>query len=555
MMKQQCKNEIHENPTNNLRLLDYQSKKLHKDSTQLLNKLSFHHKEIKLILDNYEDLKSALLTDGKKYYNRLFKFRTLVEAFSTKKAKITNKEARHSSCIIKDLQELMQSIEEILTENKAEERMIAEALLQQEVDLWQDCLNLERQIDYWENDSKMGEKINSKRQNKRQSINLSARLGITNNLPAEICDFQNFIDNNGGRTGGWTTEEHSKFLKQLKIYQIQKVKIKNEQAGSDKSINCSQDTSSEIINDHVQMNIPANDATDRTMQNNANMKMTTQDCESLTAFHQEVAKILITKTSEEVARHEKWWEEFQRLETAKRIAIQKWNENRRSNSQNGKGSESQQSCESIEKSHYKPHLKQHFSLSQLEARKAELELWRQQRQKMKKQQELLKKQAEIEFKQTELKLTKRNRPTVYLIHHLFAELHNKISVYKEKKMAEKLTARQWLATQTEAERLIRQRRVKDASHRIQQRTINQLNQLSARKKAKAETEISRQELLGRIPVQTNVHVTRDSERLIQLTKGWEMRLAQPKQDSIIINQGLDLTATPGRMIPQWRRNL
>ncbi|CAH8540441.1 unnamed protein product [Heterobilharzia americana] len=390
--------------------------------------------------------------------------------------------------------------------------IIAEALLQQEVDLWQDCLNLER---------------------------------ITNNLPAEICDFQNFIDNNGGRTGGWTTEEHSKFLKQLKIYQIQKVKIKNEQAGSDKSINCSQDTSSEIINDHVQMNIPANDATDRTMQNNANMKMTTQDCESLTAFHQEVAKILITKTSEEVARHEKWWEEFQRLETAKRIAIQKWNENRRSNSQNGKGSESQQSCESIEKSHYKPHLKQHFSLSQLEARKAELELWRQQRQKMKKQQELLKKQAEIEFKQTELKLTKKKQ----------AELHNKISVYKEKKMAEKLTARQWLATQTEAERLIRQRRVKDASHRIQQRTINQLNQLSARKKAKAETEISRQELLGRIPVQTNVHVTRDSERLIQLTKGWEMRLAQPKQDSIIINQGLDLTATPGRMIPQWRRNL
>ncbi|VDP37118.1 unnamed protein product, partial [Schistosoma mattheei] len=85
-------------------------------------------------------------------------------------------------------------------------------------------------------------------------------------------------------------------------------------------------------------------------------------------------------------------------------------------------------------------------------------------------------------------------------------------------------------------------------------TINQLNQLSARKKAKEQSEIPRQELLERIPIQTNIQVTRDPQRLCQLTKGWEIRLTQPKTQTII-HQGLNLSVNTGRMIPQWRRNL
>lgn len=69
--------------------------------------------------------------------------------------------------------------------------MSAEALLQQEVELWQDCLNMEHRISVWENDSKWPDKINSKIQNREHSINSLTRLSIgSKNLPAEVNEFQ-----------------------------------------------------------------------------------------------------------------------------------------------------------------------------------------------------------------------------------------------------------------------------------------------------------------------------------------------------------------------------
>ncbi|VDP99195.1 unnamed protein product [Trichobilharzia regenti] len=102
---------------------------------------------------------------------------------------------------------------------------------------------------------------------------------------------------------------------------------------------------------------------------------------------------------------------------------------------------------------------QRMSASQLEARKAELELWRQQRGEMKRQEEEIKRQAEIEAKQAQMKMIKKKQ----------AELRNKITAYKEEKMAEKLENLRCLAIQAESERLIRQRQVTSATDRIQQR--------------------------------------------------------------------------------------
>ncbi|CAH8655746.1 unnamed protein product [Schistosoma intercalatum] len=193
---------------------------------------------------------------------------------------------------------------------------------------------------------------------------------------------------------------------------------------------------------------------------------------------------------------------------------------------------------------HKSLIKQHLSISQLEARKAELEIWRNQREEIKKQEELLKKEIENQSKQAELELKRKRQ----------AKIQHKISLYKQKKMAKKLTTLHQLKIQTEMEQLSRQQKIIEAASRIEQRTINQLNQLSARKKAKEQSEIPRQELLERIPIQTNIQVTRDPQRLCQLTKGWQIRLTQPKTQTII-HQGLNLSVNTGRMIPQWRRNL
>ncbi|CAH8680994.1 unnamed protein product [Schistosoma rodhaini] len=529
-----------------LRQLDYQSKKLYKDSIQLLSKLSLHHKDIKSILEYSQGLKSTLLTDGKKYYNKLFKFRTLVESFSLKKSQIANKQINHGN-LVKELQDLLKSIEDILTEYKTEERMIAEALLQQEVELWQDCLNMEHRISFWENDSKISDGMNSKLQNREQSTNLLTRFSSENKtLPNEINEFQNFLDNHGGRTGGWTEDEHFKFLKHYKIH---KFKYKNELKNPEKMINNIQDRENEDLNNNnnhhqeIELNISTRDNDDQqTVEDeSANRRNEGIVNDNIHAFHHELANIIMTKTPEQVAEHEKWWKEFQRLENAKRNAIKKWSENRRLTMQHKKQSEEKNDNHNDT---IGTPIKQHLSISQLETRKAELELWRNQREEIKKQAELLKKQAEYQSKQTELELKRKRQ----------AKIQHKISLYKQEKMAEKLTALHQLKIQTKMEQQIRQQKINDAASRIEQRIITHLNQLSSRKKAKQQAEIPRQQLLEQIPIKTNIQVTRDPQRLCQLTKGWEIRLTQPKEQSII-NQGLDLSVNTGRMIPQWRRNL
>ncbi|CAI2736711.1 unnamed protein product [Schistosoma spindalis] len=548
MVEVERKNHKQTNFTSDLRLLDYQSKKLYKDSFQLLNKLSLHHKEIKSILEYSQDLKSILLTDGKKYHNKLFKFRTLVELFSSKKSQIANKQINHGNRV-KELQDLLKSIEEILTEYKTEERMIAEALLQQEVELWQDCLNMEHRISVWENDSKLPDKIHSKIQNREQSSNSLTRLTIgIKNLPTEVNEFQNYLDNHGGRTGGWTEDEHLKFLKHFKL---KKFKYKNE----------FKDSENEDFNNHDHDHNHHHEQHDHHEEENELYKLTKENDEQqaikneslhkinkdINAFHHELANIIMTKTPEEIAEHEKWWKEFQKLENAKRKAIKIWSENRRLNMQNRKQSKENNDDNDNDDTmgmNHKSHIKQHLSISQLEARKAQLEIWRNQREEMKKQADLLKKEVENQSKQAELELKRKRQ----------AKIQHKISMYKQEKMAKKLTTLHQLKIQTEMEQLIRQQKINEAASRIEQRTINQLNQLSARKKAKEQSEIPRQELLERIPIQTNIQVTRDPQRLCQLTKGWEIRLTQPKTQTII-NQGLNLSVNTGRTIPKWRRNL
>uniref|UniRef100_A0A5K4EWS5 Coiled-coil domain-containing protein n=1 Tax=Schistosoma mansoni TaxID=6183 RepID=A0A5K4EWS5_SCHMA len=444
-----------------LRQLDYQSKKLYKDSIQLLSKLSLHHKDIKSILEYSQDLKSTLLTDGKKYYNKLFKFRTLVESFSLKKSQIANKQINHGN-FVKELQDLLKSIEDILTEYKTEERMIAEALLQQEVELWQDCLNMEHRISFWENDSKISDRMNSKLQNREQSTNLLTHFSSANKtLPNEINEFQNFLDNHGGRTGGWTEDEHFKFLKH---YKIQKFKYRNELKNPEKLINDLQNPENEDLNNHhyqeIELNTSTRDNDDQQTVEDESADKTNEGIvnSNIHAFHHELANIIMTKTPEQVAEHVKWWKEFQRLENAKRNAIKKWSENRRLNMQNKKQSEEKNDDHNDT---IRTPIKQHLSISQLEARKAELELWRNQREKMKKQAELLKKQAEIQSKQTELELKRKRQ----------AKIQHKISLYKQEKMAEKLTALHQLKIQTKMEQQIRQQKINDAANNYSTESI------------------------------------------------------------------------------------
>ncbi|VDP65322.1 unnamed protein product [Schistosoma mattheei] len=293
-------------------------------------------------------------------------------------------------------------------------RRDAEALLQQEVELWQDCLNMEHRISVWENDSKWPDKINSKIQNREHSINSLTRLSIgSKNLPTEVNEFQNFLDNHGGRTGGWTEDEHLKFLKH---YKMKKFKYKNECKDPENEDFNNDDHHdhhheeeeeenelSTLTIDHHEQQIIKDENLDKINKDNTNVNMN--------VLHDELANIIMTKTPKEIAEHEKWWKEFQKLENAKRKAIKIWSENRRLNMQNRKQckEKNDDNDDDTMGTNHKSHIRQHLSISQLEARKAELEIWRNQREEIKKQEELLKKKIENQSKQAELELKRKRQ--------------------------------------------------------------------------------------------------------------------------------------------------
>ncbi|TNN14206.1 Coiled-coil domain-containing protein [Schistosoma japonicum] len=493
IMKQEGKNETKIDSSSDLRLLDYQSKKFFKQSNQLFKKLSLQHTEIKQILEYFQSLQSTLLIDGKKFYQKLLNCQTFIELFNEKKLQIKNKQISHLSNV-NELQKLLKDIEDMLTEYKQEERM------------------------------------------------------ISNNLPSEINEFQNFLDKHGGRTGGWSIDEHTKFLKHLKLYKHQcKNALNNHENNQNDKINIHQQNNE--TKDEIQQQTIKNDDTNK----HTTINTTTSDSNSsssssssvvsynISTFHQEFANIIMNKTPEEVAEHEKWWKEFQRLENAKRVlfksgvkkndyiqptAIVKcdWEDEKTTDETSSlqymsrrkeyqkKNNTDDDNNDTVEIKHNSYAKQQHLSMEQLEARRVELELWRQQRQEMKKQEEELKRQAEIQLKNAQLELKRKRQ----------AKIQQKISLYKQEKMAEKLATLQSLALQTKMEQLNRQAEINKAASRIQQRTT--------------------------------IQVTRDPKRLCQLTKGWKLRLAQPKIDNLV-NQGLDLSVNTGRMIPKWRRNL
>ncbi|ELV11572.1 Coiled-coil domain-containing protein 112 [Tupaia chinensis] len=161
--------------------------------------------------------------------------------------------------IIEKLREMMEEIENAINTFKEEQRLIYEELIKEEKATNNELSAISRKIDTWA----LG---NSEAEKTFRAISSKVPIDkvTPNTLPEEVVDFENFLQQTGGRQGGWDDYDHQNFIK-----------VRSKHRGRP-------------------------------------------------SFMGEVLEHLPGRTQDEVQQHEKWYQRFLALEEKKKESIQNW---------------------------------------------------------------------------------------------------------------------------------------------------------------------------------------------------------------------------------------
>lgn len=153
----------------------------------------------------------------------------------------------------------MEEIENAINTFKEEQRLIYEELIQEEKTTNNELNAISRKIDSWA----LG---NSETEKAFRAISSKVPIDrvTPSTLPEEVVEFENFLQQTGGRQGGWDDFDHQNF-----------VKVRNKHKGKP-------------------------------------------------AFMKELVEHLPGKTLDEVQQHERWYHKFLALEERKKESIQNW---------------------------------------------------------------------------------------------------------------------------------------------------------------------------------------------------------------------------------------
>ncbi|XP_076995032.1 coiled-coil domain-containing protein 112 [Tamandua tetradactyla] len=169
------------------------------------------------------------------------------------------KDVKPTPDFVERLREMMEEIENAINTFKEEQRLIYEELIKEEKTTNNELSAISRKIDTWA----MG---NS--ETERPFRTMSSKVPIdkvtASTLPEEVIDFEKFLQQTGGRQGGWDEYDHQNF-----------VKVRNKHKGRP-------------------------------------------------TFIGEVLEHLPGRTQDEIQQHEKWYQKFLALEERKKKSIQNW---------------------------------------------------------------------------------------------------------------------------------------------------------------------------------------------------------------------------------------
>ncbi|XP_069887595.1 coiled-coil domain-containing protein 112 [Dipodomys merriami] len=178
---------------------------------------------------------------------------------NVKKLQHQLKDVKPTPDFVEKLREMMEEIENAINTFKEEQRLIYEKLIKEERTTNNELSAISRKIDTWA----LG---NSETEKAFRAISSKAAVDrvAASTLPAEVVEFEKFLQQTGGRLGGWDECDHQNFLR-----------IRNKHKGK-------------------------------------------------AGFTREALQHLPGRTQEEVELHEQWFRKLLALEEKKRKSIQNW---------------------------------------------------------------------------------------------------------------------------------------------------------------------------------------------------------------------------------------
>ncbi|XP_015445947.1 coiled-coil domain-containing protein 112 isoform X2 [Pteropus alecto] len=178
---------------------------------------------------------------------------------NVKKLQYQLKDVKPTLDFVEKLREMMEEIENAINTFKEEQRLIYEELTKEEKTTNNELSAISRKIDTWALGNSETEKAF-----RAMSSKVPIDKVTPSTLPEEVVDFEKFLQQTGGRQGGWDDYDHQNF-----------VKVRNKHKGK-------------------------------------------------STFMGEVLEHLPGRTQDEVLQHEKWYQKFLALEERKRESIQNW---------------------------------------------------------------------------------------------------------------------------------------------------------------------------------------------------------------------------------------
>ncbi|XP_036788420.2 coiled-coil domain-containing protein 112 isoform X1 [Manis pentadactyla] len=178
---------------------------------------------------------------------------------NVKKLQHQLKDVKPTPDFVEKLREMMEEIENAINTFKEEQRLIYEELIKEEKTTTHELSAISKKIDSWALGNSETEKTF-----RAKSSKFPAGKVTSGSLPEEVVDFEKFLQQTGGRQGGWDDYDHQNF-----------VKVRNKHKGKP-------------------------------------------------TFMGEVLEHLPGRTQNEVQQHAKWYQKFLALEEKKKESIRNW---------------------------------------------------------------------------------------------------------------------------------------------------------------------------------------------------------------------------------------
>ncbi|OCU02231.1 hypothetical protein XELAEV_18007992mg [Xenopus laevis] len=403
------------------------------------------------------------------------------------------KDVKPTPEFVEKLRVMMEEVDNAICTFKEEQRVTYEELLKEEKTTSNELNVLEKKIEA--SLSTAPEKTFRAPSGKTPAEKMTSRQ-----LPEEVVEFERFLQQTGGRLGGWDEFDHQSFLK---VWTKHKGKA---------------------------------------------------------AYLEEALAYLPSRTREDVQQHETWYQEFLFLEEKKK-ELRRFNfrsrpkfpceatsavrgdccpEEEAISHQTTKSPRICPCAKALKAIHaWKTKKQLEKEISKLQIKTKEVKEFNQQKQeesqkqkteeeKRKKQQELeaWKRQKEIdaaaqiqtrlEEEEEQLKKQRKERQRQLEV-KLLVEEHTRFRKEKEEFL--------WLEKQMreEAEQEERRRMAVFEICRFQDRDLKKLEEKAQERRAKEKSEAEKERRLAKLKEKVQVHVERDPSRLCKLTKGWEER--------------------------------